>query len=114
MRERSSIVGPRALIGVSTHHVDQVREAVLGGADYLGAGPTFPSRTKSFDAFAGTEYLRQVSEETQLPTFAIGGITADNVGDVLATGIRRVAVGAAVTSASDPASAAKLLLAHLK
>jgi thiamine-phosphate pyrophosphorylase len=95
---------------VSTHDIDQARRAVLDGANYLGAGPTFPSRTKNFDAFAGIAYLHQVAAEIRLPTFAIGGIAAQNLGDVLATGITRVAVSSAITSAKKPGCAAREIL----
>ena len=103
VKDARAIVGTRMLIGVSTHNIEQARAAVLDGANYLGAGPTFPSQTKAFDEFAGLDYLREVAAEIRLPTFAIGGITADNLPDVLATGITRVAVGAAVTERDDPA-----------
>jgi len=98
------------LIGVSTHSLSQAEAAVLDGASYLGAGPTFASRTKSFGELAGLDYLREVAADIRLPTFAIGGIDADNVGEVLATGISRVAVGAAVTQADEPARAVRTLL----
>jgi thiamine-phosphate pyrophosphorylase len=107
------VLGTEGLVGVSTHSIAQARAAVLDGANYLGAGPTFASQTKAFDDFAGVEYLRQVAAEVRLPTFAIGGITAENLPDVLATGISRVAVGAAITSSHDPASAARRLLGML-
>lgn len=112
--EARTIVGPRQLIGVSTHSLEQAKQAVLEGANYLGAGPTFASTTKAFAKFPGLDYLRQVSDEVSLPTFAIGGITASNLADVLATGIQRVAVAGAVTGASDPASAAQALQSALK
>jgi thiamine-phosphate pyrophosphorylase len=98
------------LIGVSTHNIEQARAAVLDGANYLGAGPTFASQTKTFESFAGVDYLRAVSAEIRLPTFAIGGITAENLPDVLATGITRVAGGAAVTRTDDTYAAASELL----
>lgn len=107
VRAARSIVGPRRLVGVSTHELVQARQAVLDGANYLGAGPTFPSQTKSFEQFAGLDYLGEVAAEIRLPTFAIGGITQDNLPDVLATGITRVAMGAAVATASVPASIVK-------
>lgn len=110
VKDARAIVGTRMLIGVSTHNIDQARSAVLDGANYLGAGPTFASSTKSFDEFAGLGYLRQVASEISLPTFAIGGITAENLPEVLATGISRVAVSAAVTQASNPSAAAAELL----
>ena len=109
-----SIVGPWMLIGVSTHNIGQARAAVSDGANYLGAGPTFTSNTKAFDEFAGLDYLREVSGEIRLPTFAIGGIAAGNLADVLATGVSRVAVGGAVTAAADPSCAARELLGMLR
>jgi thiamine-phosphate pyrophosphorylase len=113
VKDARAIVGTRMLVGVSTHNIEQARAAVLDGANYLGAGPTFPSDTKSFEAFAGLNYLRQVAGEIRLPTFAIGGISLKNLPDVLAAGISRVAVSGAVTGAKDPASAARELLGML-
>ncbi|MEN1681627.1 MAG: thiamine phosphate synthase [Planctomycetota bacterium] len=107
------IVGTGRLIGVSTHSIDQARRAADDGADYLGAGPTFPSRTKQFEQFPGLDYLREVAAEVALPTFAIGGISIENLDEVLATGIQRVAVASAVTAAADPPAAVKSLKARL-
>ncbi|WP_425397078.1 thiamine phosphate synthase [Aeoliella sp.] len=109
------VVGTHMLIGISTHNIQQARQAVLDGANYLGAGPTFASTTKQFTEFAGLDFLREVASEISLPTFAIGGITTENLPQVLASGISRVAVAGAVTGAKSPAEAAKLLqevLAH--
>jgi thiamine-phosphate pyrophosphorylase len=113
VKDVRAIVGTRMLVGVSTHHIKQARAAVLDGADYLGAGPTFASRTKSFDGFAGLDYLRQVASEISLPTFAIGGITAQNLPNVLSSGISRVAVASAVTEAGNPSLAATELFGLL-
>lgn len=113
VKDARAIVGPRMLVGVSTHSIEQARAAVLDGANYLGAGPTFPSETKAFDEFAGVEYLREVAAEIRLPTFAIGGITAANLSDVLATGISRVAVSASVVESRDPALAAREIMGIL-
>lgn len=113
VKDVRGIVGTRMLIGVSTHNLEQARTAVLDGANYLGAGPTFASRTKTFDDFAGLDYLREVSNEIRLPTFAIGGITAENLPSVFEAGVSRVAVSSAVLGAPDPASAARELLTSL-
>jgi len=96
------IVGPEMLIGVSTHNIEQARQAVLDGADYLGCGPTFPSTTKPFESLAGLDFLRQVAAEISLPAFAIGGIDLRNLDQVLETGFTRVAVSGAVSKATDP------------
>jgi len=113
VNDARAIVGPRKLIGVSTHSIEQARTAVLAGANYIGVGPTFPSTTKSFDAFPGVELLRQLDAEIRLPAFAIGGITLANAGEVLAAGVGRIAVSAAIVDAPAPADAARRFKALL-
>jgi thiamine-phosphate pyrophosphorylase len=112
-KDARRIVGPDALIGISTHSVEQLRSAVLDGADYVGIGPTFHSKTKSFDHFPGLEFVRSASAETGLPAFALGGIGPENIAAVVAAGARRVAVGAAICAADDPERAARVLRAAL-
>lgn len=109
VKDVRTLVGPEMLIGVSTHGLDQARQAVLDGADYLGVGPTFPSGTKQFAHFPGLDFLRQVAAEIRLPAFAIGGIHRENLPDVLSTGIARIAVSGAITATADPAAAAREL-----
>tara|TARA_B100000959_G_scaffold278124_1_gene335890 strand:+ start:475 stop:1527 length:1053 start_codon:yes stop_codon:yes gene_type:complete len=99
------IVGADRLIGVSTHSIEQARQAVLDGANYLGVGPVFPSQTKSFESFPGPALLEQVAREISLPSFAIGGIDQQNAALVIESGFHRLAVASAVTAASDPAQA---------
>jgi thiamine-phosphate pyrophosphorylase len=107
------ILGPRKLIGVSTHNIEQARQAVLDGANYIGVGPTFPSTTKSFENFPGTTLLKQVVDEISLPAFAIGGITLANLDEVLATGIKRVAVSGAIAKAEEPGEVARGVVERL-
>ncbi|MFV2068299.1 MAG: thiamine phosphate synthase, partial [Pirellulales bacterium] len=109
VRDIRRVTGPRMLIGVSTHSIEQVKEAVLEGANMIGVGPTFASTTKSFQSFPGLDLLRQVAKTTRLPAFAIGGIDVKNIDQVKKVGIRRVAVGAAVTASCDPPAAVKAL-----
>ena len=110
VKDARTIVGPGRLIGVSTHGIEQARQAVLDGADYLGVGPTFPSTTKQFSDFPGLTYIRAVAAEIRLPAFAIGGITCENLPEVLAAGLSRVAVSGAITSSSDPAAEVRRFL----
>ena len=107
------IIGPDRLIGVSTHTIEQARQAVLDGADYLGVGPTFPSGTKSFESFAGLDFIRQVAAEITLPWFAIGGIDTNNLAAVLEAGASRIAVSGAILTATDPHATASELLENL-
>lgn len=107
------LVGPRMLVGVSTHSLEQARRAVLDGANYLGVGPTFPSGTKSFSRFTGVELLREVAAEIRLPAFAIGGMTLERLPEVLAAGFCRVAVSGGVAGSADPVAAARRFLQQL-
>lgn len=95
------IVGAAKLIGVSTHSIQQARQAVLDGANYIGVGPVFESQTKSFDEFVGLELVGSVASEIQLPAFAIGGINTTNVRQVVDAGLSRVAVSSAVAHADS-------------
>jgi thiamine-phosphate pyrophosphorylase len=100
------IAGPDLMVGISTHTIEQVRSAVRAGADYLGVGPVFPSRTKAFDRFPGLDFVRAAASETSIPLFALGGITPENVSQVVVAGARRIAVASAVAGAADPRRAA--------
>lgn len=112
-REARRIVGGERLVGVSTHSIEQARQAVLEGADYLGVGPVFPSETKEFANLAGPEFVREVAVEISLPWFAIGGISESNMPDLLAAGASRVAVSRAICGANEIRTAAEALSAAL-
>jgi thiamine-phosphate pyrophosphorylase len=114
VEDARSIVGPEKIIGISTHSLFQVREGIAAGADYIAVGPVFPSATKAFDAHVGTGLLAEVAKEGFAPTFAIGGINDSNVDQVIATGVRNIAVSSAVTRATDPYEAASKLLRKLR
>jgi len=105
-RDARKLLGNSHLIGVSTHNLDQARQAVLDGADYIGVGPVFPSATKPRDILPGPAYAAQVAREISLPAIAIGGICAQNVDQVRAAGVRAIAVTAAVLDCEDPRAAA--------
>ena len=102
VRDARRIMGPRAVVGVSTHSIEQARQAVLDGANYIGVGPVFASRTKDFADFPGLDLVRQVQSELRLPAFAIGGIDLDNLDEVINAGSPRVAVSSAVCDSDDP------------
>ncbi|MFH5803348.1 thiamine phosphate synthase, partial [Alienimonas sp. DA493] len=106
-------LGERALIGASTHRPEDATAALAAGADHLGVGPCFPSRTKAFEAFPGAEYLRWAAENVTAPWFAIGGIDATTIEQAAAAGAERVAVCGAVCGAEDPGRATADLLAAL-
>jgi thiamine-phosphate pyrophosphorylase len=114
VKEARRVLGPDALVGVSTHTIEQVRQAVLDGASYVGVGPTFPSGTKDFPELAGPDFIRAAAAETTLPAFAIGGINRKTIDAAVAAGARRVAVSQAIAQADDPRRAAAELLRALE
>jgi thiamine-phosphate pyrophosphorylase len=101
------IVGPRAIVGISTHSLGQAQRAVLEGASYLGVGPTFPSRTKEFNELAGLAFVKEATALTSLPAFVLGGVNLDNLESVMQAGGRRVAVSRAICDAEDPRQVAQ-------
>ena len=94
------------LVGGSTHDIGQARQAVLDGADYIGVGPCFPSRTKTFSEFAGLDYVRKVAAEIRVPWFAIGGINPQTLPELMQAGAKRIAVSGVICGAESPADAA--------
>ena len=111
--EARKIVGTGKIVGVSTHCMEHARQAVLDGADYIGVGPFFRSQTKPREILSGPAYAREVAGEIPIPAVAIAGINAENVDEVLATGIRAVAVSSAVIGAKDVHGAAEELKTRL-
>jgi len=107
------IAGPDLLIGISTHSLEQAVAAEKDGADYIGCGPTFPSQTKSFDAFPGKQFLGQVAKQISIPAFAIGGIDASNLDEVLQTGCIRVALSSAIHKSATPTETIQFIKSHL-
>jgi thiamine-phosphate pyrophosphorylase len=103
------IPGPRLLAGVSTSRLGEAIEALRDGADYCGVGPMFPTSTKVKERLAGPGYLREYVAWGRLPHLAIGGITVENVGQLVEAGVRGVAVCSAVCGAADAAAVVREL-----
>lgn len=114
VKEARRILGTQAIVGVSTHSLEQARAAVDAGADYIGVGPCFASSTKSFESHVGTELVRRVASEIRIPLFAIGGINESNVAQIRAAGGNRVAVGAVLGKTEDPRGVASQLSGGLR
>jgi thiamine-phosphate pyrophosphorylase len=108
------IVGPRTLIGQSTHNADQVVAAVVHGVDYFCVGPCWPTPTKPDRPAPGLQLVRTAADlADDKPWFAIGGIDAGRLPDVLTAGARRIVVVRAITAAEDPRAAAEQLSSTL-
>lgn len=109
------ILGPDVVIGRSTQNRSQASLAAIeDGVDYFATGPVWATPTKPNRKAVGIELLESTAEAAPArPWFAIGGVDADNVDEVLATGCERIVVVRAITQARDPQAAAQTLKAKL-
>ena len=105
--EARRILGPDAIIGVSTHAPGDARRAEEDGADYIGVGPIFPTRTKEHRAAVGLDFIPAAAAACALPGFAIGSVNRETLDRVLAAGARRVAVCTGIIGCDDVEGAAR-------
>ena len=96
------IMGAGKLIGLSTHNPEQVKEASNLKPDYIGFGPIFkPGSKQDHNPVVGVQGLKEIRRLTSLPIFAIGGMTVENVAEVMKAGADGVAVISAIVAAPD-------------
>ena len=99
------------ILGVSTHSLAQALAAQADGADYVAVGSMFPTRSKAEFELVGADLVRKLRGEIRVPLIGIGGISHDNVGEVITAGADGVAVISAVCAADDPRAAAARFVA---
>jgi len=95
------IVGPDAIIGLSTHSLGQALAAAEAKPDYIGFGPLFSTPTKPDYAPVGLGDIREVHDRVRVPVFCIGGIKLENLPVVLSAGALRVVVVSGLLQAAD-------------
>lgn len=103
------ILGPDAIVGLSTHSSDDLADALGEPVDYLSAGPVEPTATKPGRPGTGEEYLTEASTRSPLPVFVTGGVRPERVPALAAAGARHFVVVRWLTEADDPESAARAL-----
>lgn len=85
------LVGEKMIIGLSTHNIEQVKQANILKPDYIGMGPVYKTPTKVIaDPALGVSYLKEMMSHNKLPFVAIGGIDLSNVEDVFSTGAKNI------------------------
>ena len=94
-------VGESMILGVSVHTVEEARQAVRDGADYLGLGAVFPTSTKTDVEQMPNETLRAICDAVDVPIVAIGGINRGNILRLAGSGVDGVALVSAIFSAED-------------
>lgn len=99
--------GSRMEFGLSTHAPEQAQRAVAAGPDYIAIGPIFATPTKPGRPPVTLEYVRWAAQNVTLPWFAIGGITLENLDEILAAGATRICVVSAILRAPDVRAACR-------
>lgn len=108
VEQARAICGAGLWVGVSTHNLDQVREADKSSADYIAFGPVFPTATKQNpDPVVALEGLREARKLTRKPLVAIGGITLERASEVYAAGADSICVARDLLCAADPSRRAR-------
>ncbi len=103
------ILGPEAIVGLSTHSEEQLAASASQSVDYVSVGPIWETPTKAGRPGVGLGLVEHAAAHAPHPFFAIGGIDAANAGEVVAAGARRLGVVRAIRDAEDPGAAAAAL-----
>lgn len=99
------LLGKDKIIGGTASNLEQAKQVEMDGADYIGFGHIYPTKTKiKHDPPVGLVVLEQVCNHVNVPVMAIGGIKEHNLDDVCAAGVCGVAIVSAISSSSDPLS----------
>tara|TARA_Y100001968_G_scaffold280565_1_gene277177 strand:- start:46016 stop:47053 length:1038 start_codon:yes stop_codon:yes gene_type:complete len=113
-RYARELIGEDRLIGKSINERQQLKKAERDGCDYIGIGPTFPTKNKPHKKAIGINPVTEISKETNLPYYAIGGINISTTRELGSNGINRIAVSSGIIDALDPSSATHELLNELQ
>jgi hydroxymethylpyrimidine kinase/phosphomethylpyrimidine kinase/thiamine-phosphate diphosphorylase len=100
------LLGPKKIIGISTHSLAEARAAEAAGADYIGFGAMFPTASKEISHLPGPAALAEIKANVGIPLVAIGGISRDNAPEVIDSGADAIAVISAILASKEPALAA--------
>ena len=98
LAEARRIMGWKKIIGISTHSLGQAQKAENEGADYIGFGPIFQTGTKDAGKPKGLKALQKVRKHINIPIVAIGGITSENIREVLMSGADAAAIASGILS----------------
>ena len=107
------VLGPEKILGVTAKTVKRALEAEEGGADYLGTGAIFPTTTKENAPITLISTLKTICQRVAIPVVAIGGLTSENIDQLIGTGIAGVAVVRDLMKAEDIEAKSQAFLTKL-
>ncbi len=106
LREAKKIMGEK-IIGISTHNMEQALKAQEDGADYIGFGPIFKTKTKDAGDPVGIDMIKEIKKHITIPVVAIGGIKDDTIGEVISAGANAAAIASGIAKKRDIFKAAE-------
>ena len=104
------LIGKNKILGVSAATIEEAKKAEKDGADYIGTGAVFPTKTKDDAENVSKKDLIDIVDSINIPVVAIGGITKENAIELKDTGIKGLSVVSAIMSADNPKKASEELL----
>jgi len=110
LKEARQLMGSNKIVGGTASTLEEAKQVQQNGADYLGFGHIYETKTKKKDyAPRGVQMLREVCRNLDIPVIAIGGINAENAGEVMQQGAAGFAVTSAICAADNPQEATQIL-----
>ena len=107
------VLGPEKILGVTAKTIKRALEAETSGADYLGTGAIFPTTTKENAPITLISTLKTICQTVDIPVVAIGGLTSENIDQLMGTGIAGVAVVRDLMQAEDIEAKTQAFLSKL-
>ncbi len=104
------LIGEDKILGVSAATIDEAQKAQKDGADYIGTGAVFPTKTKDDAPSVTKQELKEIVDSIDIPVVAIGGITLENAHELVDTGISGLSVVSAIMSSDNPKKSSEELL----
>lgn len=114
VKEARAILGDTAIIGVSAHNVEEALLAEKQGADYLGSGSVFGTTTKQDVTALPLKTLRDICRAVQIPVVAIGGVSAENINQLIGCDVAGVAVVSAIFAQEEIETATNALVTQVR
>ena len=113
LKTARKLLGYSKIIGVSANNEIDISNALKEGCDYIGIGPVFETTTKKDKKAIGIERIKTLTKDLNIPWFAIGGVTTDNISHLKSNGFKKVALVSQLMNSEDPKEEAIMILKEL-
>ena len=113
LKTARNLLGYSKIIGISANNEIEISNALKEGCDYIGIGPVFKTETKKDKKPLGIEKIKTLTKNLNIPWFAIGGVTKNNISYLKSNGFKKVALISQLMNSEDPKEDAIMILKEL-